>query len=53
MIHPHEKGAYVFSRVVHAAQDVKEVEINRNKVADTIVLIILYIIKNRTDKTNK
>ena len=53
MICPHKREAYIFSRVIHAAQDVEEVEINCNKVADTVVLIILYIIKNRTNKTNK
>ena len=34
MIRPHKREAYIFSRVIHAAQDVEEVEINCNKVAD-------------------
>ena len=41
MIRLHEGEVYVFFRVVHAARDVVEVEINCTKVADTDPIISL------------
>ena len=38
---PREGEAYVFSRVVHTARDVMEVEINYTRVADTNPIIAL------------
>ena len=41
MIRTREGEAFTFSRVVHAARDVVEVEINCKRVADTDLTIAL------------
>ena len=41
MIRPHEEEAYVYSRVVHVAREVVEVEINCTRVIETDPTITL------------